>query len=156
MGAGEDTGGGAAPSVTVAPDGSPGPSSGALLAGSGLAVLALAYLGVYVLQLGNRHRYHDGFILTRCPACGQGTLSLDERRYRTAGLPRVRRVARCDNCRSVLRQTRPGVWRYTVDSAANPGLAAQYDGRPISDRELIEIAPESHGAAPRYIEDDTG
>jgi len=92
--------------------------------------------------------------VTRCPVCEVGILELEERRYRTAGLPRVRRVARCDHCRSVLRQLRPGVWRYTVDAAANADLAERYDGRTISDRELVEIAPEFRGAPPRYVEDD--
>jgi len=127
-----------------------------LLVGGGLALAALLYTGVYVVQAANIARYGEGFVLSECPVCGDGLLYLDERRYRMVGIPRVRRVVRCDVCRSVLRQVGRQRWRYAVDGAENPDLYDALNGHVVSEHYLLQIAPEFRGAPPEYIEDDTG
>jgi hypothetical protein len=96
-------------------------------------------------------RYRDGFMLATCPVCEEGELFLEERRYRLLGIPRIRRVVRCDTCRSVLRQVGRERWRYAVDGAANPELFALLNGRVISDDELLDLG---YRGAPEYIEGD--
>lgn len=131
-----------------------GPPSLAIWLGGGLALAALAYLGVYVVQAANQDRYRDGFILSICPVCEEGHLYLEERRYRILGIPRVRRVVRCEVCRSVLRQVGRQRWRYAVDGVGNPDLYDTLNGRVLTEHQLMEISPEHRGTPPEYIEDD--
>jgi len=121
--------------------------------GGGVALAALAYVGVYVVQAANLARYGEGFVLSICPVCGEGHLYLDERRYRMVGIPRVRRVVRCDHCRSVLRQVGRQRWRYAVDGAENDELYDALNGHVVSEQYLLQIAPEFKGAPPEYIDD---
>ena len=145
-----------APLVAVTSEGEDdgGLPTPALLAGGILAALLLAYLVTYVIQASNIARYREGFVLERCPVCEEGHLHLEDRHYRVLGIPRVRRTVRCDNCNSVLRQLRPDRWRYAVDGAANPAMFEQYNGRILSEQQLLEIAPEFRDAPLEYIEDD--
>ena len=53
------------------------------------------------------------------------------------------RSARCDNCRSVLRQVKPGEWRYSVDSYANAEFAEQYGKRNLTDAELHDLSEKA-------------
>lgn len=124
-----------------------------LLLGGGLILAALAYISVYVVQAANIARYQEGFMLSICPVC-RGNLHIEDRRYRMLGIPRVRRVVRCDTCRSVLRQVGRQRWRYAVDGAENPDLYDQLNGRVLTEQQLIEIAPEYHGEPPEFIEGD--
>ncbi|MBI5961213.1 MAG: hypothetical protein HY866_20920, partial [Chloroflexi bacterium] len=64
---------------------------------AGLALAALVYASSYVVQAANIARYHEGFILSICPVCTHGSLFVEDRRYRILGIPRVRRVVRCDS-----------------------------------------------------------
>ncbi len=155
--AANDPGGGpsaGSPIATVPVDDTGGEQNGrlALLAGGGLAILAVLYAGIYVSQAGQLGRYQDGFMLTACPVCDEGELFLEERRYRLVGIPRVRRVVRCNACRSVLRQVGRGRWRYAVDGAANPELFAAFNGKVVSDDDLLDLG--YRGAPPEYIEGD--
>ncbi len=118
----------------------------------GVGLTALAYLGIYAAQAGTMDRYRDGFILSTCPVCGEGHLYLDERRYRLLGIPVARRVVRCDQCRSVLRQVGRQRWRYAVDGAVNRDMFADWNNRLITEQQLINTMPESR--PPEYIEDD--
>jgi len=81
-------------------------------------------------------------------------LYLEERRYRVLGIPRARRVMRCDQCRSVLRQVGRDQWRYAIDGAVNPNLFYELNGAVLTEEDLLAIAPEYGGAPPEYIEDD--
>jgi hypothetical protein len=147
--------GSAGPASVVSPaSGSGGSAPFAIWLGGGLALAALAYLGVYAVQAANRDRYREGFILSVCPVCEEGHLYLEERRYRILGIPRVRRVVRCDVCRSVLRQVGRRRWRYAVDGVENPDLYGTLNGRVLTEHRLMEIAPEYGGTPPEYIEDD--
>jgi uncharacterized protein YraI len=132
----------------------PGRGAGSVyvLIGGGLAVLAALYAGIYVNQAAQLDRYRDGFMLSICPVCEDGELYLEERRYRFLGIPRVRRVVRCETCRSVLRQVGRQGWRYAVDGAENPELYDEFNGRVLTEDELLEIG--YRGTPPQYIEDD--
>jgi hypothetical protein len=123
-----------------------------LLLGGMLAILAGLYSGIYVSQAAQLNRYHEGFMLAICPVCEEGELYLEERRYRMLGIPRVRRVVRCDTCRSVLREVGRQRWRYAVDGAENPELYDEINGQVLTEDELLDIG--YRGAPPQYIEDD--
>ncbi len=130
------------------------PSIGYWLIG-GLAVAAAGYLSIYVLQLSALRRARGPFLLTACPVCETGHLSPDVRRTRILGIPRARRVIRCDSCRSVLREVSPGAWRYAVDGAVNADLFERYNGRVLSEDELRAISPEYRGITYETFEDDS-
>ncbi|MBN1428624.1 MAG: hypothetical protein JXB07_09565 [Anaerolineae bacterium] len=104
-----------------------------LLIGGGTIVLGMV---VYVWRRSSGmreiRRYAGGFPLDICPACHEGHLTLDEVVHYSMGVPIVRRSVRCDACRSMLRELRPGRWRYTVDPYANPALASRYKNRRLS------------------------
>jgi uncharacterized protein YgiM (DUF1202 family) len=154
-GAGVEPGGEGSSAAVVSPGtGSGGLPSTAIWLGGGLALAALAYLGVYVVQAAKLDRYREGFVLSICPVCEDGHLYLEERRYRVLGIPRVRRVVRCDVCRSVLRQVGRQRWRYAVDGVENPDLYDTLNGHVLTEQRLIEISPEYRGAPPEYIEGD--
>jgi hypothetical protein len=125
-----------------------------LLLGGAVALLVLVYAGAYVAQAANLARYQEGFLLTVCPICARGVLYVEDRRYRMLGIPRVRRVVRCDECRSVLRQVGQGRWRYAVDELENPEAYQALNNRVVSERDLWAIAPEHGGAPPEYYEGD--
>jgi hypothetical protein len=81
-------------------------------------------------------RYAKGFPIDTCPACQEGRLHLEEFVQRSMGIPSVRRSVRCDMCRSVMREVRPGKWRYTVDPYVNPEMASRYDTRWLTQADL--------------------
>jgi uncharacterized protein YraI len=149
------TGAPAAPVIVATPDdGGSGLPATYLVLGGVLALLALVYAGVYVAQAANLARYQEGFLLAVCPICARGGLFIEDRRYRMLGIPRVRRVVRCDECRSVLRQVGPGRWRYAVDAVVNPEAYDALNNRVVTERDLWAIAPEHGGAPPQYYEGD--
>lgn len=154
--AGGETGGApAGPVMVVTPDdGDSGLPVPYLLLGGAVALLVLGYAGAYVAQAANLARYQEGFLLTVCPICARGSLYLEDRRYRMLGIPRVRRVVRCDECRSVLRQVGRGRWRYAVDELENPAAYDALNNRVVTERDLWVIAPEHGGAPPEYYEGD--
>jgi len=160
---GEDSGGdpGGSPpdpnpdAATVVEDADDGEGRSLLpIAGGVLVALAAVYVATYVTQAANTAQPYDAFPLTVCPVCEHGTLSLDQRRYRVLGIPRVRRVVRCDTCRSVLRQVGRGRWRYAVDGGINPELFDRLNGRVVTAAQLKDISPEYRGTHPEYIEGD--
>lgn len=152
---GEAGGAPAAPTLVTTPDdGDSGLPVPYLLLGGAVALLVLGYAGAYVAQAANLARYQEGFLLTVCPICARGTLYLEDRRYRVLGIPRVRRVVRCDECRSVLRQVGRGRWRYAVDELENPAAYSALNNRVVTERDLWTIAPEHGGAPPEYYEGD--
>ncbi|MBN1202686.1 MAG: SH3 domain-containing protein [Anaerolineae bacterium] len=130
-----------------------GPDIKTVLLG-GLGLVALVYLGLYAVYTVGMGRYQMGFFLSVCPVCEEGELYLEERRYRVFGIPRVRRVIRCDTCRSVLREIGRGRWRYAVDGAVNADLYDRLNARTLTEDQLKDISPEYSGIQPEYIEDD--
>jgi hypothetical protein len=146
-----DSGGGAEPGSQIESGSDESPSLPAVL-GGGVVLVALIYAAIYGFQAASLSRYREGFPLTVCPVCHEGHLTLEERRYRILGIPNVRRVVRCDHCRSVLRQVGQHRWRYTVDHAANAELFDTFNGRVLTEERLLELAPEYQ--PPEYIEGD--
>ena len=135
--AGGDDGGGVQPEAVVG------------LAGI-LAVLA--YVGLYLRGLAAVDRYKNGFVVETCPVCRRGHLHVDNRQERWFGIPRPRRVVRCDNCRSVLRETGLRRWRYAVDPTENPVLYGRYNGQEVDEETLIDLEkrpPEPAAPGPK-------
>lgn len=148
---------GAVESVRVATDTADGDdvSLTGIILGAMILLAGVGYVGVYVMQAANVARYHEGFVLSVCPVCEDGRLWVEDRRYRTLGIPRVRRTVRCDACRSVLRQVGPHEWRYAVDGAENEHLFRLYNGRVLSESDLLAVSPEFRDAPIEFIEDDS-
>ncbi len=122
--------------------------------GLGLLGLFGFYMAVYAMSSAALDRYATGFITQTCPVCG-GHLEIEERPYRVAGIPRVRRTVRCDNCRSVLREVGRRRWRYAVDPNANTPLFEDYNGLVLHENELIMLASsESIENRPEYLDSE--
>ena len=114
----------------------------------GFAVLVVLYTLRRADARRELRRYADGFPLKTCPACRQGALHLEERVSRTLGIPVVRRSVRCTVCRSVLREVRPGQWRYLIDPLPDGYFAETYNGQLFSQEELAALAGEWDAASP--------
>ncbi len=117
-----------------------------------LLLLLLFYIVLYWRGLAAIDRYANGFVIDRCPVCGQGHLSVETRHERFLGIPRPRRIVRCDNCRSVLRETGYRRWRYAVDPLDNPELYRRWNGQEIDEAVLIDSLQKGRSAgtpAPR-------
>jgi hypothetical protein len=109
--------------------------------GLGLLILAgLIYVWQWSAGRAEVRRYARGFVLSVCPVCREGHVHLDEVVRKTGGIQWVRRLARCNNCRSVIREIRPGMWRYAVDASLNPELAERFKTRHVTTAELQELA----------------
>lgn len=93
-------------------------------------------------------RYADGFPLEVCPTCQSGRLHLEEYIQRPLGIAVLRRSVHCDTCRSILRQIRPGWWRYTIDPLVNPALAEEYNGHSFADTDLLLFAEQARAYEP--------
>jgi hypothetical protein len=126
------------PLITETPSDAGGMSPAVpLVAVAGIAVAGgLVYLGAFARALPELRRYDQGFVRHDCPVCERGTLTLEEKRGSTLGVPAVRRTVRCTACRSVLREKGPQRWTYAVDRLENPTIYERYNGREITDDEL--------------------
>jgi ribosomal protein S27E len=104
-----------------------------------VALILAGVLGVgasvwYLMAGRTSARYRRGeFVVSSCPACREGNLTLEN-------IGRSRRVVRCDNCRSVLRQVRGDEWRYAVDPLPDKDFAERYNEQVLSEDELVEIS----------------
>ncbi len=159
--------------ATITPivlSGSPSAANGggipleALLAGL-IVLLIVIYIALYYRGIMAANRYAAGFVLERCPVCGQGHLTVEARQERLFGVPRPRRIVRCDECRSLLRETSPRRWRYAIDPIANPDLYRRYNGQEFDEETLVELAheaahggqnpvPRSPASPPDFVDDD--
>src|SRR5690606_27849060 len=122
-------------------------------------LLVLSYIWFYWQGLRAIGRYDNGFVISDCPVCHRGTLSIDGRQSRILGIPTVKRTIRCDECRSILRETGTKRWRYAVDRIENPTLFDRFNGREVSDADLERLAKNSPKSAipktsPEFLEDD--
>jgi hypothetical protein len=110
----------------------------------GIALLAvLIYALFYWRGLVGMERYTGGFIVKRCPVCGRGELVVETRPEWFLGIQRARHLVRCTECRSVLRQTQPGLWRYAVDPLENPKLYRRFNGQEIDEQTLIDLSAQA-------------
>jgi hypothetical protein len=125
------------------------------LVGGALLLVVIGYVGFYWRGLTEAERYTDGFVIERCPVCGEGQLSVEARQGRVLGIPRPRYTVRCDTCRSVLREAGDHRWRYTVDPTENLAFFSRYNGRLI-DEPLLRVlegktlAKQGHGSPPLH------
>lgn len=124
-----------------------------------LFLLVLLYVALYWNGLSSAGRYADGFVIEDCPVCRKGHLHVESKQERLLGIPRVKYTVRCDNCRSVLRETGNRRWRYAVDPMENPDLYERYNGREIMTGELAALLtqkPSTFGARtlPEFVEDE--
>jgi hypothetical protein len=114
------------------------------LIGIGVVAIGGVLGGVFYLQRrisASRElkRYQNGFVFSVCPVCREGHVQLDEVVRETLGIKQVKRTVRCNVCLSVLREVKPGAWRYTIDSYVNPDMAEQYAQKTLTDLELAEF-----------------
>jgi hypothetical protein len=121
----------------------------------GLVLIGLAgYATLYAVSGAALDRYAGGFVIYRCPVCEEGALSVEERNYRSFGIPRTRRTVRCDNCRSVLREVGRRRWRYAVDPNANPELFEQLNNDILAESDLHALTPQDDAAQPSFYDTD--
>jgi hypothetical protein len=110
--------------------------SGLLIGGGAILLGVIIYLWRRSAGMKEVRRYAHGFLFDTCPVCHEGRLQLDENVLYSMGIPTVRRSVRCSSCRSVLREIRPGRWRYTVDPFVNQAMALRYKTRWLSRADL--------------------
>jgi hypothetical protein len=65
---------------------------------------------------------------------------IEHRQERWFGIPRIRHIVRCSECRSVLREIGPRLWRYAVDPLENPVIYERYNGQEIDEAVLAQLA----------------
>ncbi len=119
----------------------------------GVLMLAaiLAYAALYLRGAAATERYAAGFVVDECPVCRRGHLLVEARQERVLGIPRARRIVRCTECRSVLRETGYRRWRYAVDPLENAAVYQRYNGQEIDEEALIALAqqpPQAEDAPP--------
>ncbi len=131
------------PLTSITVDEAPAPSANipleAILAGIALFIILMYVLLVWRGQSAV-DRYAKGFIIEKCPVCRVGNLEVETRTVRILGIPRPRRTIRCDNCRSLLRETGAKRWRYAVDKLANIAMYDRYNGLEVDERVLQKLA----------------
>jgi hypothetical protein len=120
--------------------------------GSGLLLVLALYFWRWLAARRELRRYADGFVLDACPVCQIGGLHIDRHVSYQLGVPTVRRIVRCDHCNSIIRQVRPGVWRYAVDPHVNPNLAANHDDRQLmTDTDLQDFSVHARRYTPDVV-----
>jgi hypothetical protein len=146
----------------VTPSQSQGPTPGGiapeLIAAGALILLILGYIALYLRGAATASQYVNGFVIEKCPVCREGNLTVESRTERSLGIPNTKHVVRCDNCRSVIRESGGGRWRYAVDRAANPALYDRLNNREIREDTLKRLldAPESGTSRvnPEIVDDE--
>jgi hypothetical protein len=125
-----------------------------------LFIAVLLYIALYWNGLSLADRYVDGFVVENCPVCHVGKLQVESRQERLFGIPNVKHTVRCDNCRSVLRETGNRRWRYAVDPSENPDLYDRYNGKEIKTGELASLLIQKKSSLgtqmrPEFVDDDS-
>ena len=109
-----------------------------ILLGAG-GVLLVGYGLLFIRGFVNNRRYHTGFVVEQCPVCYRGELVVEQKPNRLLGIARPKRVVRCTECRSILREVGHRTWRYAVDGFENEVMFEQMNGKNITDAELQEL-----------------
>lgn len=129
----------------------------AVVGGIGLLGI-LGYIALYLRGAAGAERYAKGFVIDQCPVCRRGELVVETSPKRTFGIPNVRHIVRCTNCRSVLREISYRRWRYAVDRLENIPLFDRLNNREVDEETLVMLlenptAP-SGGAVvnPRFVD----
>lgn len=127
--------------------------------GGVLFLLVLLYIALYWNGISSADRYADGFVIEDCPVCHAGKLHVESRQERFFGIPFARHTVRCDNCRSILRETGNRRWRYAVDRMENPDMYERYNNREVMTGELAALLVQRQSSAttksvPKFVDDD--
>jgi hypothetical protein len=102
-----------------------------------MGVGGLVYGGLMKRGQDAHKRYTRGFVIDRCPVCGQGKLRMEVVARRRLGIPVVtRRAVHCDVCHSVLREVAPRRWKYRISAQANPALHARFNEKVLDEGTL--------------------
>jgi uncharacterized protein YgiM (DUF1202 family) len=128
--------------------------------GVSILLIVLGYIFLFWRGLVAADRYRDGFVIDECPVCKRGGLTVEEKPGRLFGIPQTRRTVRCDVCRSVLRETGAGRWRYAVDRIENPTMYDRFNGKEISDDELVRLSGHppkgsTRPTNPTFVDEDS-
>jgi hypothetical protein len=94
-------------------------------------------------------RYQSGFVVDVCPVCRQGHLVVENKQERILGIPRPRRIVRCTNCRSTLREAGTRRWRYAVDRLDSPLLYERLNGQ-ILDEDTLKVLSQDPTSLARF------
>jgi uncharacterized protein YraI len=123
----------------------------------------LGYGLLYWRGIAASERYKNGFVVRRCPVCGQGDLVIETKLERVFGIPRGRHIVGCTNCRSVLREAGDRRWRYAVDRLDNPQMYQALNGKLLLEDELRNLSARLHDQdvpqpkippkPPRFVDD---
>jgi hypothetical protein len=139
-------------------DPAPGGISPELIAAGALILLILGYIALYLRGAATASQYVNGFVIHKCPVCREGNLTVEARTERSLGIPNTKHVVRCDNCRSVIRESGGGRWRYAVDRAANPVMYDRLNNREIREDTLKRLldSPEAGPSRvnPEIVDDE--
>lgn len=98
----------------------------ALVAGVGVT-----YGTFYIAGTRAKSRFDRGFVIQRCPCCGEYELRVKTSTRRIIGIPQARHSVRCETCGSVLRENSDGTWHYTVSAFANAGLHMRFNNKNV-------------------------
>ena len=109
-----------------------------ILLGAG-SVLLVGYGLLFIRGFVNNRRYHAGFVVEQCPVCYRGELVVEKKPNRLLGIARPKRVVRCTECRSILREVGHRTWRYAVDGFENEVMFEHLNGKNVTDAELQEF-----------------
>ncbi len=135
------------PVSTLPAEAQPAPIPPEAVVGGAALILLLIYVGFYWRGLVAADRYAEGFVIARCPICGEGHLLVEMRQTRFLGIPRTRSIVRCDFCRSMLREIGTRRWRYAVDRTVNVTLYREWNGKIVDPAMLEQLESEMFVAA---------
>jgi len=115
------------------------PDTSVWILGGLLSVPLLGYVMLYARGTSAQRRYASGFVIDRCPACGQAALRVKAKRERMLGIPTAKHTVVCDVCGSTLREAGNGRWRYRVNASANPPLHTRWNDQLIDEKTLVGL-----------------
>lgn len=101
-----------------------------------VAGIGVTYGSFYMAGARSRSRFARGFIIERCPCCGEYELHIKASRRRVLGIPKAKHAVRCESCGSVLRENGAGRWHYTISEFANPMLYARFNDKNVDEKTL--------------------
>jgi ribosomal protein S27E len=115
------------------------PDTSVWILGGLLSVPLLGYVMLYARGTSAQRRYTSGFVIDRCPACGQAALRVKAKRERMLGIPTAKHTVVCEVCGSTLREAGNGRWRYRVNASANPPLHTRWNDQLIDEKTLVGL-----------------
>ncbi len=106
----------------------------------GVVGSGLVYGGLLMQGAKRTRRFQNGFILERCPVCGDAGLNVEQRSKRTLGISHsVRHAVRCTACHSILREVSTDRWRLRVNPDQNRAFFTKYHNKIVSSENLHRL-----------------